>query len=353
MYYFKTLYIYFIILALILFFFSTTNVKAKAFKIENIEISKPFQNDFDKKEIINIGFKKAFFELTTSLLKQSDQKKVDQIKLNEIKGMIESFSIKEEKFIEQVYFVNLGVSFNKKKIFSYLENKNIFPSIPIKESFLFIPIIIDENVGDLIVFTNNPVLKSWNNNIQSSTLIKFILPTEDLEDFNLIKSKYEFLENYDFKQITNKYFLKNSIISLIFKDDKGLRVLSKISIGEKKIIKNKFYQNFDLNNNANLSNFITEQKQSYEDIWKEYNQINTSIKLPLTIRVNNKDQIKLSEFEIVLEEMDLVYDFLIQKFNKDYIFYEVIYNGTPKTFLEAMRKKKFDINTQKKIWILK
>ena len=76
-------------------------------------------------------------------------------------------------------------------------------------------------------------------------------------------------------------------------------------------------------------------------------------KLPLTIRVNNKDQIKLSEFEIVLEEMDLVYDFLIQKFNKDYIFYEVIYNGTPKTFLEAMRKKKFDINTQKKIWILK
>ena len=47
-----------------------------------------------------------------------------------LKGMIESFSIKEEKFINEIYYVNLGVSFNKKKIFNYLEKKNIFPSIP-------------------------------------------------------------------------------------------------------------------------------------------------------------------------------------------------------------------------------
>ena len=50
--------------------------------------------------------------------------------------MIDSFSIKEEKFINQVYFVNLGVSFNK-KIFNYLEDKNIFPSIPLKKNFYF------------------------------------------------------------------------------------------------------------------------------------------------------------------------------------------------------------------------
>ena len=42
--------------------------------------------------------------------------------------MIESFSIKEEKFINNVYHVSLGVSFNKKKIFNFLEKKNIFPS---------------------------------------------------------------------------------------------------------------------------------------------------------------------------------------------------------------------------------
>ena len=49
--------------------------------------------------------------------------------------MIETFSIKEEKFIDQKYYVNLGVSFNKKKIFRYLEKKNIFPSQILKENF--------------------------------------------------------------------------------------------------------------------------------------------------------------------------------------------------------------------------
>ena len=71
--------------------------------------------------------------------------------------MIDSFSIKEEKFIDETYHVNLGVSFNKKKVFYYLEKKNIFPSQIIKENFLFIPIIIDEANNELKIFSNNKI----------------------------------------------------------------------------------------------------------------------------------------------------------------------------------------------------
>ena len=49
--------------------------------------------------------------------------------------MIDSFSIKEEKFINERYHINLGVSFNKKNIFSYLEKKNIFPTQIMYETF--------------------------------------------------------------------------------------------------------------------------------------------------------------------------------------------------------------------------
>ena len=49
--------------------------------------------------------------------------------------MIESFTIKEEKFVNEIYFMNLGVTFNKKKVFNYLNKKNIFPSIPLKKNF--------------------------------------------------------------------------------------------------------------------------------------------------------------------------------------------------------------------------
>ena len=44
---------------------------------------------------------------------------------SKIKGMIDSFTISDEKFINNEYFANLETTFNKKKIFKFLENKNI------------------------------------------------------------------------------------------------------------------------------------------------------------------------------------------------------------------------------------
>ncbi len=124
--YSKSLYIFFVFLSLIIFFFSTAKGEGKAFEIDNIKITMPFEMNFNKNKVIDDGFKKAFSQLMTLIVNSSEIKKVDRIKLNEIKGMIESFSIKEEKFINEVYYVNLGVSFNKKKIFDYLEKKIFF-----------------------------------------------------------------------------------------------------------------------------------------------------------------------------------------------------------------------------------
>ena len=183
----KFLYIFFVSLSLNIFFFSTEKIEAKSFDIENIDISRPFEINFNKNEVIDEGFEKAFFELISMIVKSSDKKKINKIKLNEIKGMIESFSIKEEKFIDEIYYVKLGVSFNKKKIFSYLEQKNIFPSIPKTQKFLLIPILIDESQNDLLIFENNKIFNQWNQNSEKKYLINYILPTEDLEDINKIK----------------------------------------------------------------------------------------------------------------------------------------------------------------------
>ena len=76
--------------------------------------------------------------------------------------MIETFSIKEEKFIDELYYVNLDVSFNKKKLLNYLREKNVFPSTPLKKKIFFIPIIIDENKKDLLIFSNNEIFNQWN-----------------------------------------------------------------------------------------------------------------------------------------------------------------------------------------------
>ena len=353
MYYLKFLYIFFLVLALNIFFFSTASVRAKAFLIDEIQVSEKLENNFNKEALINQGFEKAFSELINKLVKSTDLNKTVNTSLNEIKSMIETFTIKEEKFVNKIYYLNLGVSFNKKKIFNYLEKKNVFPSQIIKNKFLFIPIIIDQKNSDVLIFSNNPIYKNWNEVKNKNFLIEYLLATEDLEEFSLIKENFPDLENYDFKEIIKKYYLDYAIIALVFKDDDEIKVLSKIYIEDKKVIKSNSFKNINYDNKENLAILINKLKIIYEDFWKNHNLINTSIKLPLSIRVDSKDFILSSKFEKTLNEVDLISNYFISKFDKDYIFYEVIFNGTTTKFINLMKDQNYNFNTQRKVWILK
>ena len=123
------LYLIIFILALFKIFFSTTFLYAETFNIKNIEISKKFNMNFQKDEVIDDGFKIAFQKLILNITKSSDQNKLKKLSLLNIKTIIDNFSIKEEKFIDNIYYVNLDVSFNKRKIFSLLEKiKLLFES---------------------------------------------------------------------------------------------------------------------------------------------------------------------------------------------------------------------------------
>ena len=349
----KNLYNFFLTLSLILFFFSKDKIHAKSFNVYNIEISEPFRINFDKNDVIIRGFEKAYFELILQIVTSIDQNKVNQITQNQLKEMIETFSIKEEKFIDELYYVNLDVSFNKKKILNYLEKKNVFPSTPLKKKIFFIPIIIDENKKDLLIFSNNEIFNQWNIYQESNHLIEYILPTEDLEDINNIKNKFEFIEDYDFKEIIQKYSLEDSVIALIFVNNQNIRLLSKISLNNELVLKNKSFPNYNLNNGDHVKKIIDEMKIIYEDYWKNFNLINTSIKLPINIKINTKYVKKISNFEKILEEMDLIYNFNIQKFDKDFIYYRIIFNSTPNNFLKLMDNYNYNFDIQKNVWILK
>ena len=348
----KILYIFFLTLSLIIFFFSTAKVEGKAFDIDNVEISMSFKINFDKNEVIDKGFKIAFLELISLIANTSDQKKISNAGLNEIRGMVESFSIKEEKFVNEIYFMNLGVTFNKKKVFDYMQKKNIFPSIPITKKILFIPILIDEDKKELLLFSNNKFFDEWIIDKKKFHLIEYILPAEDLEHLDLLRAKFNNIEQYDFKEITSKYNLKDSIIALIFKRNKEVRILSRISIMDNLILKNQTYSNADITNIDQTKKIIDNLKLVYEDYWKSLNQINTSIRLPLNIRVSGKDNLKILYFEKNLKTVDLINDFAVSSFDKDYIYYQIIFNGTQINFLKLMNEKGFDFDTQNKVWIL-
>ena len=347
------LYNYLWFLALLNIFFSTDFIHAKTFSINDIEISTPFEINFNKNEIIDKAFQQAFNRLILSTTQTKDQKKLKKISLGSIKGMIETFSIKEEKFVNQIYYLTLNVSFNKKKIFDFLERKNIFPSLPIKKNIFFIPIIFDENKNEILMFSDSYLFSNWNLKNKKYHLLNYILPTEDLEDLNFIKFNSQNLENYDFKDIIEKYSLKDYIIMIVFRNDQEIRVLNKINFNETIDLKNLRFKNLNLDNIKDIEEFSENLKTVYENYWKSKNEINTSIKLYLTVSINNNNNSKISEFEEMLSNTDLIYDFYIFKFNNKNNIYKIIFNGTPNNFLKTMNYSNYEVNTKNKIWVIK
>src|SRR5210317_2432836 len=147
-------------------------------------------------------------------------------------------------------------------------------------------------------------------------LINYILPTEDLEDLNLIRKNYSEIENYNFENIIKKYSLDNSIVAIFFKGEKEIKILSKINLKNEKFIKSNSFNSINLKNEIELKKLINELKIVYEDFWKEQNLINTSIKLPISIQLDSKNYDLSSKFEIALNEIDLIGNFTIISFNK-------------------------------------
>ena len=131
-----------------------------------------------------------------------------------------------------------------------------------------------------------------------------------------------------------------------------MRVLSRIMNKDNVILKNQSYSYSDISNDEQISKLISDLKLIYEDYWKKTNQINTSIKFPLNIKIFN-DSEKIKNFEKDLSNIDLIYDFYITKYDKDFTFYQIIFNDSPNIFLEIMKNNNYNFDTQNRIWSLR
>jgi hypothetical protein len=346
-------YIHFILFALLIVFFSTTYSNANAFKVSNIEISSPFELNFEKNSVIDKGFETSFADLISMITTSGDRKKIKNVSIKEIKGMIDSFTISDEKFINNEYFANLETTFNKKKVFKFLENENIFPSIPQRNKVLLFPILVEIKDNNINLFNNNIFYNKWNKQKNSYDLLNYLLPSEDIEDLIELQRTSKDIEAYDFSNLINKYDIKDSIILIIYKEGNSVRTLSKINLNNNLKIQNMNYPKIDIANEDDFAKIVKSLKQLYEDQWKKNNEINTSIKLPITIYINSKKTKKIIELEQALNSIDLIFDFNILNFNSENIQYKITYNGTPNIFLNDMRKKNLELEIQNNMWTIK
>ena len=349
----QKIYIFFIALVLFIIIFFTSYLYANTFKVSDVEISSPFELNFNKNTVIDDGFRVAYLNLISMITTSGDRDQIKNISLKELKGMIDSFTISDEKFINNEYFAKLETSFNKKKTLSFLEKKNIFPSIPLRNNVLLIPILVDVNKSKVYLFTENIFYQRWNENKKNYHLLEYLLPSEDLEDLKAVQLNYDSIENYDFMNLIKKYDLKDYIISIMFKNNEELRVLSKINLKDSLKLDNQKFEKIDLNNEKSVKKIVESLKTNYENYWKKNNEINTSIKLPLTISINSKKYNKIQKLEKILSLNDLVSNFYILKFDSVNTFYRILYNGSPKTFLKNLTKENIYLEIINNVWVIR
>jgi len=347
---FQKVYIFFISFVLFIIIFSTTYLQANSFRVSDIEISSPFDLNFKKSRVIDLGFQTSFLNLLSMITTSGDKNKIRNISLEELKGMIDSFTISNEKFINNEYFAKLETTFNKRKILNFLEKKNIFPSIPIKNKVLLVPILVDTEMDSIHLFNDNIFYDKWNNENKNYQLLNYLLPSEDLEDLNKLQEMSNSIETYDFVNLITKYDLKDYIISIIYKNKDDIKILSKINLNNSLKINNQKYSKVNLSKEKDFNMILENLKNIYEDEWKKNNEINTSIKLPMTISIKSTDYKKIIYLEEKLSSIDLISNFYILKFNNKFTQYRIIYNGSPKTFINDMNNSYFDLLMKNNVW---
>ena len=174
----KPIYTFFFVL--ILLFFSSNKLLANEinFIVDNVKIVENFNLKFSKNKIIEKAFKISFYNLMEKVLISNDFKNLNKVNLNEIEYLIESFKISNEEFKEDKYFATFKVTFNRKKISLFIENKNLFISSPNLIDVFFLPIFINNNKVEM--FDSNLFYTKWKNKKENNYLINYILPIEDI-----------------------------------------------------------------------------------------------------------------------------------------------------------------------------
>ena len=350
---FQKLYIIFISLVLFIIFFSTSYLYGNIFKVSNIEISSPFELNFKKNRVIDEGFQTSFLELLSMITTSGDKNKIKKISIKELKSMIDSFTISDEKFINNEYFAKLETTFNKKKILTFLEKKSIFPSVPIRNKVLLVPLLVDTETNNTYLFDGNIFYEKWNEKRKNYQLLDYLLPSEDIEDLKKIQELSTSIETYDFVNLIQKYDLNDYIITIFYKSNNNIRILSKINLNNSYKINNQKYSKVNLDDKMDYNQIIKNLKIVYEDQWKKNNEINTSIKLPITISINSTNYKTINKLEETLNNIDLIAEFFILKFDSQNTQYRIIYNGSPKNFLNNMRNKDFNLVIDNNVWKVK
>ena len=155
-------YIFLILTATIFFTatFSKSLSEENVFIIDNVKIEKNLGLDFDRNKFINEAFFLSFKKLMSKILLSSDFNRIKEVKLKNIKSLINSFQILEESFRNNKYQATYKIFYSDRRVKKFLSKKNISFSQPKNITAVLYPVLfINDEIQD---FDKNFFYNEWN-----------------------------------------------------------------------------------------------------------------------------------------------------------------------------------------------
>ena len=324
--------------------FSEENV----FTINNVKVKGPIDVNFSRDKYINRAFINSFELLMNKILLTRDLEKVKQIKLKEIKSLINSFQFLDESYRSNLYRADIKISYDEKKIKNFLGKKNISFTLPEKISAVFFPVLFIND--EFKSFNENYFYKNLLNVEVENELINFILPLEDAEDILKIVKMKDNIELLDFNSLVNKYDEKNYIFVLMNYQNNKLNIHLKTNFNDNKVSKNISHKIIDIKNEAELQIILLDLKLKIMDLWKEQNLINILLPLSVELKFKHLNLKDLDKIRNVFYKINILDDYKLEKFNINNSVFKLYYYSNPKKLKSELLKFGYNLENNQGVW---
>ena len=344
------IFIFFTATIFLFILFTKSFSEENVFTINNVTVKGEIDLNFSREKYINKAFLNSFEILMNKILLSRDLTKMNNIKLKQIKSLINHFQILEESYRKDEYKAKIKIFYSDVKIKKFLRQKNISFSQSENISAVFFPVFfINDEMQNL---NDNFFYKYWTEIEIKNELINFILPLEDLEDISKIMKMKNRIEELDVDTLVNKYDVKSYVFALMDYQDKKLNIHVKTNFNNNKISKNFLYEVENINDEAALNYILKDLKLKVTDIWKEENLVNLLMPLSISLQYQHSNLEDLDKLRNIFYKISIIDSYTLEEFNINNSFFKIYYYGNPKKLRSELLKFGYQLKNDQGYWRL-
>ena len=344
------IFIFFTATIFLFILFTKSFSEENVFTINNVTVKGEIDLNFSREKYINKAFLNSFEILMSKILLSRDLTKMNNIKLKQIKSLINHFQILEESYRKDEYKAKIKIFYSDVKMKKFLRQKNISFSQPENISAVFFPVFfINDEMQNL---NDNFFYKYWTKVEIKNELINFILPLEDLEDISKIMKMKNRIEELDVDPLVNKYDVKSYVFALMDYQDKKLNIHVKTNFNNNKISKNFLYEVENINDEPALNYILKDLKLKVTDIWKEENLVNLLMPLSIRLQYQHSNLEDLDKLRNIFYKIGIIDSYTLEEFNINNSFFKIYYYGNPKKLRSELLKFGYQLKNDQGYWQL-